>query len=110
MRCSPISNGYQLLGKHGWGKPSHYYTPQRAHLAVYSSGWACPSHAKIAAQYRMGTNCWVSMAGASPATTILRKERISPYIVVAGLLLPLPAGSAPAMQKLQPNIEWVPIS
>ena len=30
---------------HDWGKPSHYYTSQKACLFVYSSGWACPSHA-----------------------------------------------------------------
>ncbi len=28
-----------------WGKPSHYYTFTEGMPIVYSSGWACPSHA-----------------------------------------------------------------
>ena len=38
-------------GQHGWGKPSHYYTTQRALRIVYSSGWACPSHVGHLALY-----------------------------------------------------------
>src|SRR5437588_9700205 len=35
---------------HDWGKPSHYYITQSASPVVYSSGWACPSHAHYVTQ------------------------------------------------------------
>ena len=35
---------------HDWGKPSHYYITQSASPVVYSSGWACSSHAHYVTQ------------------------------------------------------------